>query len=174
MDAQTGKPLWEAPAGVSHGTKLIIAEGIVVAPKDGRWAGFDLNTGELAWKHQEPIVSYCLSVRLMAETDPELRRHLALALLRILPNHVPPQPRRAGRGRSGGDGRPGETGPPGARTSDGQVERHPLVPQGRGTRLQNDPARRVDGNAWAQLGHPSTIGPASCSRTSCPRDSGSR
>jgi outer membrane protein assembly factor BamB len=62
FDAASGKPLWEAPAGVSHGTKLVIAEGIVVAPKDGCWAGFDLNTGKLVWKHPEPIVSYCLSV----------------------------------------------------------------------------------------------------------------
>ena len=62
FEAATGKPLWEAPAGVSHATKLIIAEGIVVAPKDGCWAGYDLNTGKLVWKHPEPIVSYSLSV----------------------------------------------------------------------------------------------------------------
>ncbi len=62
FEAASGKPLWEAPAGVSHATKLVIAEGIVVAPKDNRWAGFDLNTGKLVWQHPEGIVSYCLSV----------------------------------------------------------------------------------------------------------------
>ena len=62
FEAASGKPLWEAPAGVSHAPKLIIAEGIVVAPKDGSWAGFDLNTGKMVWKHPGQIVSYCLSV----------------------------------------------------------------------------------------------------------------
>ncbi len=62
FEAASGKPLWEAPAGVSHAPKLVIAEGVVVAPKDGSWAGFDLNTGKLAWKHPEKIASYGLSV----------------------------------------------------------------------------------------------------------------
>lgn len=62
FEAASGKPLWEAPAGVSHATKLVIAEGIVVAPKDGCWAGYDLNTGTLVWRHPERIGSYSLSV----------------------------------------------------------------------------------------------------------------
>lgn len=57
LDAESGKPLWEVRLGGAGRGDLWSATvtalpGVVVAPQDGAWSGFDPATGERLWRSE--------------------------------------------------------------------------------------------------------------------------
>jgi len=49
FDADTGRPLWEAKSELDYSNALLVSDGVVVAPAQNQWGGYDVNTGRLLW-----------------------------------------------------------------------------------------------------------------------------
>lgn len=52
LDAETGQPLWETPLGTGRqlwSASVTAVPGVVIAPTEGVWCGFDPATGQRLW-----------------------------------------------------------------------------------------------------------------------------